>query len=144
MTTRRSRGRSMSTSRRLCSRAPRTEIRSGSPAGTALGAGRTFGTADTALATAFGVAFFPLDAGCARFVAVFARALADGSVGASTDAPVAAFLVPVAAALGARFAAGRAGAAFATFFAAFRSAMGAPYPRERVVRTYVPGLADRV
>src|SRR3954447_8366501 len=114
MTTRRARGRSIAPWRRSCSRAPRPEIGSPSPAGTALGAGRTFGTADTALATAFGVAFFPLDARCARFVAVFAGALAAGSVGASTDAPVAAFFVPVAAALGARFAVGRAGAAFAT------------------------------
>jgi hypothetical protein len=73
-------------------------------------------------------------------VAAFAAAVAGGGSGD----PVAAFGVPADVDFPARFEAGRAGAAFATFFAAFRSAMGAPYPRERVERTYVPGLADRV
>jgi len=73
-------------------------------------------------------------------VADFAGALATGFPGA----PGAAFAALADADFADRFAAGRAGAAFATFFAAFRSAMGAPYPRERVERTYVPGLADRV
>src|SRR6478672_2814441 len=106
----------MSTSRRLCSRAPRTEIRSGSPAGT-LGAGRAFEAADTALATGAVVAFFPLAAGCARLVADFAGALVGALAGALAGGvvgvPAGAFALLVAADLVDRFAAGRAAAAFA-------------------------------
>jgi hypothetical protein len=104
-----------------------------------LGAGRAFEEADTALATGSVAAFFPPAAGSARLVTDFAGAFAGAFRG---DA--AAFVVAADACFVARFEAGRAGAAFATFFAAFRSAMGAPYPRERVERTYVPGLVDRV
>src|SRR3954467_2669345 len=103
MTTSRSRGRSMSTSRRLCSRGPRTEIRSGSPAGTTLGAGRAFGAADTALATRLAADFFPFAAGWTRVVAGFAAALA----GIFSDGAAAAFAAPVDAAFVALFALGR-------------------------------------
>jgi hypothetical protein len=93
-------------------------------------------------------AFFPPDrpsaAGCARLVADLAGAFVDAGAGDFPGAPGAAFAPATDAGFAARFATGRAGAAFATFFAAFRSAMGAPYPRERVGRTYVPGLVDRV
>jgi hypothetical protein len=117
-------------------------MRSGSPAGTARGADRAFGAADTARATGFGAAFFPLGAGCARLVAGFAAVSARAFAGApvAVGAAVVAVVAVAGGDFAARFAAGRAGAAFATFFAALRSAMAEPYPREGGGRTYVPAI----
>src|SRR6478736_5771990 len=78
MTTSRSRGRSTSMSRRLCSRAPRTEMMSGSPAGTAFGTRGARGELGTAVATRDGVDFFPAAGLVARLVADFAGAFAEG------------------------------------------------------------------
>src|SRR6478735_8035437 len=143
MTTSRSRGRSTSISRRLCSRAPRTEMMSGSPAGTAFGARAARGELDTVVATRGAAGFFPFAAGCAPFVVARAGDFAVGFAGAFAGRFVA---CAAGAASGAPaafravfFAAGRAGAGCATFFAALRSAMAAPYPRAGSERTYVPG-----
>src|SRR4051794_21810417 len=100
ITTSRSRGRSTSMSRRLCSRAPRTEMRSGSPAGTAFGARGARGELGTAVATVRGVAFFP-------FVPDFPERFTGAFAGGSTARAGGLAAVVVVDFLAVFFAAGR-------------------------------------